>query len=192
MMEMDSNPITKPSKKGAILSTVFYALAVVLLITAFVSLAACHQNITRQLEQGVPVQGNELAIVNLYLTSCVQYFAFAVAMVFCGKAVRRVLAIIAKRRYRSLPICSIPRQRLPVPIMPRKLSRRRTIRILRLGDSGKRKNKKRHAGGLAEQQALGHVLKTGEWRWFPCSKQSGFIVPSAGIKPVIESGRIQF
>ena len=93
MMEMDSNPITKPSKKGTILSAVFYALAVVLLITAFVSLAACHQNISRQLEQGVPVQGNELAIVNLYLTSCVQYFAFAAAMVFCGKAVRRVLAI---------------------------------------------------------------------------------------------------
>ena len=65
----------------------------VLLITAFVSLAACHQNISRQLEQGVPVQGNELAIVNLYLTSCVQYFAFAAAMVFCGKAARRVLAI---------------------------------------------------------------------------------------------------
>ncbi len=92
-MEMDSNPITKPSKKGAILSAVFYALAVVLLITAFVSLAACHQNITRQLEQGVPVQGNELAIVNLYLTSCVQYFAFAAAMVFCGKAAPKVLAL---------------------------------------------------------------------------------------------------
>ena len=93
MMETDSNPITKPSKKGTILSAVFYALAAVLLITAFVSLAACHQNISRQLEQGVPVQGNELAIVNLYLTSCVQYFAFAAAMVFCGKAARRVLAI---------------------------------------------------------------------------------------------------
>ena len=93
MMEMDSNPITKPSKKGTILSAVFYVLAVVLLITAFVSLAACHQNISLQLEQGVPVQGNELAIVNLYLTSCVQYFAFAAAMVFCGKAARRVLAI---------------------------------------------------------------------------------------------------
>ena len=33
MMEMDSNPITKPSKKGTILSAVFYALAVVLLLT---------------------------------------------------------------------------------------------------------------------------------------------------------------
>ena len=92
-MEMDNNPITKPSKKGTILSAVFYVFAVVLLITAFVSLAACHQNISRQLEQGVPVQGNELAIVNLYLTSCVQYIAFAAAMFFCGKAVRRVLAI---------------------------------------------------------------------------------------------------
>ena len=78
---------------SAILSAVFYALAAVLLITAFVSLAACHQNISLQLEQGVPVQGNELAIVNLYLTSCVQYFAFAAAMVFCGKAAPKVLAL---------------------------------------------------------------------------------------------------
>ena len=93
MIEMDSNSITKSSKKGTILSAAFYALAAVLLITAFVSLVACHQNISRQLEQGVPVQGNELAIVNLYLTSCTQYFALAGAMVFCGKAVRRVLAI---------------------------------------------------------------------------------------------------
>ena len=93
MIEMDSNSITKSSKKGTILSAAFYALAMVLLITAFVSLVACHQNISRQLEQDVPMQGNELAIVNLYLTSCVQYFAFAAAMVFCGKAARKVLAI---------------------------------------------------------------------------------------------------
>ena len=92
MREMDSNPITKPSKKGTILSAVFYALAAVLLITAFVSLAACHQNISLQLEQGVPVQGNELAIVNLYLTSCVQYFALAGAMIFCASAARKVMA----------------------------------------------------------------------------------------------------
>lgn len=84
---------SKPSKKGSILAVACYVFAVVLLITAFVSLAACHQNISRQLEQGVPVQGNELAIVNLYLTSCVQYFAFAAAMVFCGKAAAKVLAL---------------------------------------------------------------------------------------------------
>ena len=84
---------SKPSKKGSILAVACYIFAVALLITAFVSLAACHQNISRQLEQGVPVQGNELAIVNLYLTSCVQYFAFAAAMVFCGKASPKVLAL---------------------------------------------------------------------------------------------------
>ena len=103
MMEMDSNPITKPSKKGTILSVAFYVLGVELLITAFVSLAACHQNISRQLEQGVPVQGNELAIVNLYLTSCVQYFAFAAAMVFCGKAARRGLALKNEAPVRVTP-----------------------------------------------------------------------------------------
>ena len=90
---MDSPQLSKTAKKGSILAVTCYVLAVVLLITAVVSLTACHQNISRQLEQGVPVQGNELAIVNLYLTSCVQYFAFAAAMVFCGKAARRVLAI---------------------------------------------------------------------------------------------------
>ena len=90
---MDDNQFSKPVKKGNILSVICWILAAFLLITAIVSLVACHQNISRQLEQGVPVQGNELAIVNLYLTSCVQYFAFAAAMVFCGKAAHRVLAI---------------------------------------------------------------------------------------------------
>ena len=94
---------SKPSKKGSILAVACYVFAVALLITAFVSLAACHQNISRQLEQGVPVQGNELAIVNLYLTSCVQYFAFAAAMVFCGKAAPKVLAL---------------KNEMPVPVTP--------------------------------------------------------------------------
>ena len=113
MMEMDGNPITKPSKKGTILSAVFYALAAVLLITAFVSLAACHQNISLQLEQGVPVQGNELAIVNLYLTSCVQYFALAAAMVFCGKAARRVLAIQSEAPVQVTPYMLNPPTEAP-------------------------------------------------------------------------------
>ena len=143
MMEMDSNPITKPSKKGTILSAVFYALAVVLLITAFVSLVACHQNVSRQLEQGVPVQGNELAIVNLYLTSCVQYFAFAAAMVFCGKAVPKVLALKNEAPVRVTPYMLNPPAEATGSDIPMRWSRRRTIRILRLGDSGKRKNKRR-------------------------------------------------
>lgn len=58
-----------------------------------VSLGACHKNISMQLEQGVPVQGNELAIVNLYLTSCVQYIALAAAMAFCSFTVRKLSAV---------------------------------------------------------------------------------------------------
>ena len=94
-MERDSNRSVKPSKKGNVVSIVFAVLAGILLVTAIVSLGACHKNISLQLEQGVPVQGNELAIVNLYLTSCVQYFAFAAAMVFCGKASRKIMAFKA-------------------------------------------------------------------------------------------------
>lgn len=90
---MDGNQFSKPVKKGNILSVICWILAAFLLITAIVSLVACHQNISRQLEQGVPVQGNELAIVNLYLTSCVQYFALAGAMVFCASAARKVMAL---------------------------------------------------------------------------------------------------
>lgn len=78
------HPFSKPSKKNILLPVVFYILAAVLLITAFVALASCHQNISAQLKQGVPVKGNELIIVNFYLTSCVQYFALAAAMIFCG------------------------------------------------------------------------------------------------------------
>ena len=92
---MENSPFAKPSKKGIIFPVIFYILAVALLITAIVSLVACHQNISMQLEQGVPVKGNELAIVNLYLTSCVQYFAFAAAMVFCGSVFRKVMALKA-------------------------------------------------------------------------------------------------
>ena len=91
---MDGNQFSKPVKKGNILSVICWILAAFLLITSIVSLAACHQNISRQLEQGVPVQGNELAIVNLYLTSCVQYFALAGAMIFCASAARKVMALM--------------------------------------------------------------------------------------------------
>lgn len=83
------HPFSKPSPKDTILPVAFYILAVALLITAFVALASCHQNISAQLKQGVPVKGNELVIVNLYLTSCVQYFALAAAMIFCGSTLRK-------------------------------------------------------------------------------------------------------
>ena len=92
-MERDSNRSVKPSKKGNIVSIVFAVLAGILLVTAIVSLGACHKNISLQLEQGVPVQGNELAIVNLYLISCVQYIALAAAMAFCSFTVRKLSAV---------------------------------------------------------------------------------------------------
>ena len=92
-MERDSNRSVKPSKKGNIFSIVFAVLAGILLVTAMVSLGACHKNISLQLEQGVPVQGNELAIVNLYLTSGVQYIALAAAMAFCSFTVRKLSAV---------------------------------------------------------------------------------------------------
>ena len=104
---------SKPSQKGSILAVVCYVFAVALLITAFVSLAACHQNISRQLEQGVPVQGNELAIVNLYLTSCVQYFAFAAAMVFCGKVAPQVLALKSEATVQVTPYMLNPPAEAP-------------------------------------------------------------------------------
>ena len=53
-MERDSNRSVKPSKKGNIFSIVFAVLAGILLVTAMVSLGACHKNISLQLEQGVP------------------------------------------------------------------------------------------------------------------------------------------
>ena len=92
-MERDSNRSVKPSKKGNVVSIVFAVLAGILLVTAIVSLGACHKNISLQLEQGVPVQGNELAIVNLYLTSCVQYIALAAVMAFCSFTVRKLSAV---------------------------------------------------------------------------------------------------
>lgn len=64
---MHHNRAAKQLKKWVIRAVVFFLLAVVLLITALISLAACHQSISIQLEQGIPVKGNELAIVNLYL-----------------------------------------------------------------------------------------------------------------------------
>ena len=78
--------------KGKMLSAVFYILALILLVTAVTALAACHKNISLQLEQGVPVAGNELAIVNLYLSSCVQYFALSAILIFCGYVLPRVAA----------------------------------------------------------------------------------------------------
>ena len=69
---MNDNQMIKTKKKDGLLSLILYVLAAILLIAAFISLAACQQNISAQLAQGVSVKGNELAILNIYLSSCVQ------------------------------------------------------------------------------------------------------------------------
>ncbi len=92
---MDNPLFYKSSKKGRFFRVLFVAccvFVVVLLVTAFIYLAACHQNISRQLAQGIPVRGNELAIANLYFTSCVPYFVLASAMVFCAFMIRKMAA----------------------------------------------------------------------------------------------------
>lgn len=87
---MDSNQIGKPLKKGRILC----------FCSSFTDYSGRfsggpsseHQNISAQPEQGVPVKGNKLVIVNLYLSSCIQYFALAAVTVFCG-IISRKLAV---------------------------------------------------------------------------------------------------
>lgn len=60
-----------------------YLLAIIFLISGILSLIACHQNITAQIDQGIPIKGNELAILNLYLQSCIPNFAYA-TLIFLG------------------------------------------------------------------------------------------------------------
>ena len=128
-MERDSNRSVKPSKKGNIVSIVFAVLAGILLVTAIVSLGACHKNISLQLEQGVPVQGNELAIVNLYLTSCVQYIALAAAMAFCSFTVRKLSAVKNEMPIRPSSICLTHRQIFRTLFLQRRMRQRKTMWI---------------------------------------------------------------
>lgn len=60
-----------------------YTLAIIFLISGMVSLIACHQNVSAQIAQGIPVKGNELAILNLYLQSSIPNLAYAV-LIFLG------------------------------------------------------------------------------------------------------------
>lgn len=61
----------------------FYILAVVFLIIGVIAVIACHQNISSQIAQGVPVAGYEFVILDLYLQSGGPYLAFA-ALMFLG------------------------------------------------------------------------------------------------------------
>lgn len=65
-----------------------YILSLFFLAVGCVSLIACHHTITAQLSQGVPVDGNELQILSLYLQSCAQYLAFSVLFFLGGRVYR--------------------------------------------------------------------------------------------------------
>lgn len=67
------------------LSLCVYILSAVLMICGILSVIACHQNISAQLSQGVPVKGNELAILNLYLQSAAQYLAYSALLFAAGR-----------------------------------------------------------------------------------------------------------
>lgn len=103
---MGNDKLFIPLNKGRIISVAFYVLAGILLITAFVSLAASHQNISMQLAQGVPVKGNELVIVNIYLSSCMQYFAFAAILFFGGYMIAKLT--IPKMECAEHPFSPVP------------------------------------------------------------------------------------
>lgn len=67
------------------LSWCFYLLSVVFVACGILSVFACHQNVSAQLSQGIPVKGNELVILNLYLQSGAQYLAYSALLYAAGR-----------------------------------------------------------------------------------------------------------
>lgn len=72
-------------RKIAPFSLCFYFLSVVIMLCGILSVVACHQNISAQLSQGIPIKGNELTIMNLYLQSGAQYLAYATLLYAAGR-----------------------------------------------------------------------------------------------------------
>lgn len=66
------------------LSLCFYLLSVLFVVCGILSVIACHQNVSAQLAQGIPVKGNELIILNLYLQSGTQYLAYSALLYAAG------------------------------------------------------------------------------------------------------------
>lgn len=66
------------------ISVGFFALSAAMLGCAIFSACVCHTSIAAQLAQGATVKGNELTIINIYLSACAQYVANAALLFFCG------------------------------------------------------------------------------------------------------------
>lgn len=62
----------------------FFVLSAAMLGCAVFSACMCHTGIAAQLAQGATVKGNELTIINIYLSACAQYVAYAALLFFCG------------------------------------------------------------------------------------------------------------
>lgn len=67
------------------LSLCFYLLSVLFVVCGILSVIACHQNVSAQLAQGIPIEGNELIILNLYLQSGAQYLAYSILLYAAGR-----------------------------------------------------------------------------------------------------------
>lgn len=72
-------------RKIAPLTLCFYLLSVVFVACGILSVIDCHQNVSAQLAQGIPVEGNELTILNLYLQSGAQYLAYSTLLYLAGR-----------------------------------------------------------------------------------------------------------
>ena len=72
-------------RKIAPLSLCFYLLSVLFVVCGILSVIACHQNVSAQLAQGIPVAGNEMVILNLYLQSGAQYLAYSALLYLAGR-----------------------------------------------------------------------------------------------------------
>ena len=66
------------------ISVGFFVLSAAMLGCAIFSAFVCHTSIAAQLAQGATVKGNELTIINIYLSACAQYVAYAALLFFCG------------------------------------------------------------------------------------------------------------
>lgn len=67
------------------LSVCLYILSLFILACGVLSVIACHQNISAQLSRGIPFEGNELAIMNLYLQSGAPYLVYSALLYAAGR-----------------------------------------------------------------------------------------------------------
>lgn len=86
----------------------FLVLSAAMLACAILSAYMCHASVAAQLAKGASVKGNELTILNIYLSACAHYVAYAALLFFCGWLPR----VMLKRAAAQTPTATEP----PAPI----------------------------------------------------------------------------